>query len=174
MKALKKYLILASLFLGVAGTSMAQDSLRVSPFHLSLITPLGTNGMQSWNTTNLISLNLIAGYSGGLKGVEFGGFANALKGDMNGIQIAGFCNNTFGVANGIEMAGFWNLNKGIVNGLMLSGFANVALDTVVGFQGSGYVNYAHGASGSRRSPGDYHADRHRRAAFQWINRRSFT
>ncbi len=151
MKALKKYLILASLFLGVAGTSMAQDSLRVSPFHLSLITPLGTNGMQSWNTTNLISLNLIAGYSGGLKGVEFGGFANALKGDMNGIQIAGFCNNTFGVANGIEMAGFWNLNKGIVNGLMLSGFANVALDTVVGFQGSGYVNYAHGASGSQLS-----------------------
>ncbi|MFA6484079.1 MAG: hypothetical protein WCW62_15980 [Bacteroidales bacterium] len=135
--------IYLSILLTVVGSVpawSAQDSTRVSPFHLSFITPLGTNGLQSWNTTNLISVNLFAGFSGGLKGVEFGGFANALKGDMNGVQVAGFCNNTFGKANGMEIAGYWNFNKEKVTGGQLSGFANVALDTVDGIQGSGFAN----------------------------------
>jgi len=132
--------ILIILIIGSGSALHAQDSTRLSPFHLSLITPLGTNGLQSWNTTNLISINMFAGYSGGLKGIEMAGFANALKGDMNGIQMAGFCNNTFGRANGMEIAGFWNFNRGKVNGLQLAGFVNVALDTVVGLQGSGFAN----------------------------------
>jgi len=124
----------------------AQDSTRVSPFHLSFVTPLGTNGFESWNTTNRVSVNVFAGYSGGLKGVEVAGFANALKEDMNGVQVAGFCNNTFGTANGLEIAGFWNFNRHRINGMQISGFANVALGVVDGFQGSGFANYARGAS----------------------------
>jgi len=123
-----------------------QDSARTSPFHLSFITPLGTNGLESWNTTNLVSINVLAGYSAGLKGIEVAGFANALKEDMDGIQIAGFCNNTLGKARGLELAGFWNYNHGKVTGMQLAGFANIAQDTVEGFQGAGYVNYAHGAT----------------------------
>ncbi|MCX6227462.1 MAG: hypothetical protein NTV01_22460 [Bacteroidia bacterium] len=132
--------IIAFLIIVSAGVLKAQDSTRIIPFHLSFITPLGTNGMQSWNTTNLISFNMFAGFSGGLKGVEFGGFANALKSDMNGIQIAGFCNNTFGYANGLEISGFWNFNRKKVVGCQFSGFANVALDTIDGIQGSGFAN----------------------------------
>lgn len=147
----------------VSGTVLkAQDSTRISPFHLSFITPLGTNGLESWNTTNRVSVNIFAGYSGGLRGVEVAGFANALKGDMNGVQGAGFCNNTFGKANGLEIAGFWNFNRQKVTGLQAAGFANVALDTVygiqasgfanisldpiIGFQGSGFANYASGVA----------------------------
>ncbi len=122
------------------------DSTRVAPFHLSFITPLGTNGLESWNTTNNFSVNLFAGFSGGLNGVEFAGFANALKGDMRGIQIAGFCNNTFGVAEGAEIAGFWNYNHREVKGFQASGFVNFALGYVNGFQASGFANYADGAS----------------------------
>jgi hypothetical protein len=145
MKAIKMHLILMALVLsGATGILPAQDSLRVAPFHLSFITPLGTNGMQSWNKVNRISLNLFAGYSGGLKGIEMAGFANALRGDMNGIQMAGFCNNTFGQAKGLELAGFWNYNQKKISGLQLSGFANVALDSVDGIQGSGYANVAVG------------------------------
>lgn len=134
------------LFIGWFSLAHAQDSLRISPFHISFITPLGTNGMQSWNTVNRISMNLFAGYSGGLKGVEMACFANALQGDMDGIQMAGFCNNTLGGASGMEIAGFWNFNKGKVNGLQLSGFANVALDSVDGVQGSGFANVTKGDS----------------------------
>ena len=146
MKTVSKnlFLSLGLLIIGSISILLAQDSTRVSPFHISFITPLGTNGLQSWNTTNLISLNLFAGYSGGLKGVEFGGFANALKGDMNGIQVAGFCNNTFGAANGLEIAGFWNFNRKKVSGCQLSGFTNVSLDTVDGIQGSGFANVIRG------------------------------
>lgn len=122
------------------GNLPAQDSVRISPFHISFITPLGTNGLQSWNTVNRISFNLFAGYSAGLNGIEVAGFANALKGDMNGIQLAGFCNNTFGEANGVEIAGYWNYNQHNVKGLQLAGFANVALDTVDGVQIAGYTN----------------------------------
>lgn len=143
--------IIIVLIIGSVSIFAAQDSTRMSPFHLSFVTPLGTNGLQSWNTTNLVSINIFAGFSGGLKGVEFAGFANALKGDMNGIQVAGFCNNTLGTANGMEIAGFWNFNKGKVIGLQLAGFANVALDTVAGLQGSGFANYANGSTNGQLS-----------------------
>jgi len=126
--------------------AMTADSARVAPFHLSFITPLGTNGLDSWNTVNNFSLNLFAGFSGGLEGVEVGGFANGLRGDMRGVQIAGFCNNTLGEAEGAEIAGFWNYNHKNVKGFQASGFANVAVGYVDGFQASGFANYARGTS----------------------------
>jgi hypothetical protein len=142
MKALANRiaLIMSLLILTSVTVTSAQDSTRIRPFHISLITPLGTNGLESWNITNRISINLIAGFSGGLQGVEWAGFANATKGQMNGIQIAGFCNNTFGGANGLEIAGFWNYNQKGLKGMQLSGFANVALDSVDGIQGAGFSN----------------------------------
>ena len=142
----KSILMIAIVAIAFFGKSTAQDTTRISPFHLSFITPLGTNGLLSSQTTNLLSFNMIAGYSGGLNGVEFAGFGNALKGDMNRVQFAGFCNNTFGKANGMEVAGFWNFNAKKVSGGQVAGFANIALDTVDGFQASGYFNYAKGAS----------------------------
>lgn len=137
--------------LSLSGIIQAQDSIRIRPFHLSFITPLGTNGLQSWNTVNRISVNLFAGYSGGLQGVELAGFANALNGDMEGMQVAGFCNNTFGTVNGIEVAGFWNFNRGQVNGLLLAGFANVSMGRVAGIQGAGFSNYSRGSSSGQLS-----------------------
>ncbi len=140
-----RILIIAALVL-LAPSIKAEsgDSTKIAPFHLSFITPLGTNGLESWNTTNNFSVNMFAGFSGGLNGVEFAGFANALKGDMKGIQFAGFCNNTFGTAQGAEIAGFWNYNHKEIKGFQASGFANFALGHVDGFQASGFVNYADG------------------------------
>ena len=117
-----------------------EDQERTAPFHFSFITPLGTNGMESWNTTNNFSVNIFAGFSEGLNGIEFAGFANVLKGDMKGVQFAGFCKYTFGCAEGSEIAGFWNYNQKWVKGFQASGFANVALSYVDGFQASGFAN----------------------------------
>jgi len=144
MKA--RILLIAALFC-VSQFAMGQEEEeRTAPLHFSFITPLGTNGLESWNTTNNISFNLLAGFSGGLQGVEFAGFANALKGDMKGVQFAGFCNNTFGNAEGAEIAGFWNYNHKNIKGFQASGFANFTLGHVQGFQASGFANYADGAS----------------------------
>jgi hypothetical protein len=144
---------LAILLILSQGMAKAQDSLRISPFHLSFITPLGTNGLQSWNTVNRISINLFAGYSAGVKGVELAGFTNVLNGDMDGIQVAGFSNNTFGEANGMEIAGFSNLNRGRLNGFQLSGFANVALDSVIGVQAAGFANVTTGTQKGLQASG---------------------
>ncbi len=140
------FILAALLMASTVVFAQDEDQGRTAPFHLSFITPLGTNGMESWNTTNNFSVNLFAGFSGGLNGIEFAGFANALKGDMKGVQLAGFCNNTFGIAEGAEIAGFWNYNQKWVKGFQASGFANVALDYVEGFQASGFANYASGVS----------------------------
>ena len=94
----KIVLIIALVSFSLQGFSKQNESTEMEKrmFHLSFITPLGTNGIESWNTINHFSLNLFAGFSGGLEGIEIAGFANGLKEDMKGIQIAGFCNNTFG------------------------------------------------------------------------------
>lgn len=144
MKAITIVGFVAGMLVIGMGTLPAQDSVRLRPFQLSFVTPLGTNGLQSWNTVNRISINLFAGYSAGLRGVELAGFANVVKGEMLGIQMAGFCNNTIGPAYGLELAGFSNYNQGRITGLQLSGFANVALDSVAGIQGSGFANIADG------------------------------
>jgi hypothetical protein len=149
MKALANRiaLIMSLLILTSVTVTSAQDSTRIRPFHISLITPLGTNGLESWNITNRISINLIAGFSGGLQGVEWAGFANATKGQMNGIQIAGFCNNTFGGANGMEIAGFSNLTVGDTRGIQASGFANVTTGRHTGLQAAGFANVARRLNG---------------------------
>lgn len=137
-------LIICSGFQGFAQEE--EKEMRKSMFHLSFITPMGTNGLDSWNTTNVVSVNIFAGFSGGLQGIEMAGFANGLKGDMEGIQIAGFCNNTFGEAEGLEIAGFYNYNHKNVKGMQIAGFTNLALGDVEGAQISGFANHSQGSS----------------------------
>ena len=146
MITMKKTIIIAAALClslpGVKAWAQEEEPAPRSLVHISLITPLGTNGLESWNTVNHLSLNLFAGYSGGLDGLEVAGFANALKGDMRGIQVAGFCNNTFGDADGFEIAGFWNYNHRNVKGMQIAGFANLTRGTMEGIQVSGFINYA--------------------------------
>ena len=146
MNIMKKTIIIAAALClslpGVKAWAQEEEPAPRSLVHISLITPLGTNGLESWNTVNHLSLNLFAGYSGGLDGLEVAGFANALKGDMRGIQVAGFCNNTFGDADGFEIAGFWNYNHRNVKGMQIAGFANLTRGTMEGIQVSGFINYA--------------------------------
>ena len=46
---------------------------RKMPFQISLITPIGTNGVNAHRIENKVSINLIAGLNGGLDGFECGG-----------------------------------------------------------------------------------------------------
>lgn len=142
-----KSIFFGILFLLVTIAGIAQnEEQKIRPFQLSFITPLGTNGLDSWNTTNIVSINIFAGFSGGLMGIEMAGFANGLKGDMKGIQMAGFCNNTFGEAEGLEIAGFYNYNHKNVKGMQIAGFTNLALGDVEGAQISGFANHSQGSS----------------------------
>ncbi len=101
------------------------------PLQLTLVPPIGTNHELGGTVTNRLSLNLIAGYAYGLRGLELGGVINAIRTNTQGVQMAGFGNLVGGDGSGIQMAGFMNINKGNFNGYSAAGFMN----TVVDFRG---------------------------------------
>ncbi len=145
MKTTSKILVIALILISSIN-SIAQEEVKTitRPVHLSFITPMGTNGMESWKVTNIFSINMFAGYSGGLKGLEIGGFYNMLKGDMIGLQIAGFGNTNLGKSVGGQVSGFFNVNRRKVTGLQVAGFANVVTDSITAIQVSGFSNTVKG------------------------------
>lgn len=149
MNLIKKFaLLFLAMYLQISSHSQTpgKDSvaLRTSVFHLSFVTPVGTNGMESWNTVNKISVNLIAGCSGGVDGAEFSGFGSLIRKDVKGFQGAGFANAVLGKTEGAQFAGFSNFSKSALKGAQFSGFANVVTDSATAFQGAGFANVVKG------------------------------
>jgi hypothetical protein len=59
---------------------------------LSLLPFVGSNRFVSGLITNRLSINVLAGYSGGVRGLEAGSILNMVRNDMNGVQLSGFGN----------------------------------------------------------------------------------
>ena len=117
------------------------DSVLFKPgIQLSLFPPISTSKLGSGAAINNLSLNLLVGYSEGLKGLEIGGFLNIDKAEVTGLQAAGFANITGGPLNGIQASGFVNSNKGSVRGIQATGFLNSSRDELLGLQGAGFLN----------------------------------
>ncbi len=121
-----------------------KDHVEVRPFQISFITPIGTNGLESGRVTNMFSINIFAGYSGGLDGVEFGAFSNVINGKMNGVQFSGFTNIVSGKASGAQFAGFTNIVKDGITGGQFTGFSNISGGPTQGIQLSGFSNVSKG------------------------------
>jgi hypothetical protein len=149
----------------------AQDrELEMRDIRISIIPGLSTNGIDAHNYTARFSLNILAGYNGGLdgfeigplnmnhhytRGVQIGGLnysagrmqglniaagANYSRGDMKGIQLAGFVNASEGVIQGIQLAGIANSNWQSTLGLQFAGITNISRREVQGIQVAGVVN----------------------------------
>jgi hypothetical protein len=136
-------------FLGIAlfhpFKLQAQNSdpeLDYRKWRVSLFPPLSTNGINAPNYTARYSINLIAGYNGGLDGGEIGGLLNINKYYTNGFQIAGLANITGGSMAGVNIAGIANYAQQDMGGIQLSGLANIAGDDLEGIQITGGFNYA--------------------------------
>lgn len=126
------------------------------PIQISFLPFIGTNHYLSGNVINNISLNIIAGYSLGVRSLEVGGFLNVVRGKVNGIQASGFANLVGQDVKGIQVAGFTsvngrnfygiqgsgfsNLNGGNTGGIQVAGFANATLKNFSGIQASGFGN----------------------------------
>jgi hypothetical protein len=145
--------IILSVAIALPLSLRAQDSTsaKTRTFHLAFITPLSSNGLNSGNITNKFSINLLAGYSGGLDGAEFSGLGSVLIRNMNGAQFAGLGNIVLGDANGAQFAGLTNITSGKFKGFQTSGLANINADTSKGFQLAGLVNYTPGDKVSQMS-----------------------
>ena len=123
------------------------------PFQVSFLPFLGSNRFVSGMLTNRFSLNVLAGYSGGVDGVELGGLVNMVRGDMKGAQIAGFGNIVGGQTDGIQVGGFFNVTAKKMLGSQTAGFANVALDSLSGVQIAGFANFLKGRMGGPQISG---------------------
>ncbi|ULQ61073.1 hypothetical protein K7I13_07420 [Brucepastera parasyntrophica] len=107
MKTKMKLLFLAVLCISVS----AQDGEKIRPFQFSLITPLGTNGIQSQSIANVFSLNLLGGYSRGNTGFELGGMYNINFGFTRGFQFGGLFNYSGSSERAFQIAGIANINR---------------------------------------------------------------
>ncbi len=129
----------------VKASETDSTKMKQMPFQITLVTPLGTNGMASWSTDNRFSMNLFSGFNGGLHGVEFSGFAGIIKSEMQGVQFSGFANVNLSKSHGAMFSGFANVNKGRMQGAQFAGFANVVTDSAKAFQAAGFANVTNGS-----------------------------
>jgi len=120
------------------------DFFANKPVQMSLIPGLGTHGRMSGQVVNKLSVNLVAGYSAGMKGVELAGIANFDKGEVQGVQAAGIANLVGGNVSGVQLAGIHNEDLDSLFGVQAGGISNRVWGSVEGVQVAGIVNEAKG------------------------------
>jgi hypothetical protein len=117
------------------------DSLSRN-FQVSLLPFLGTNRLLSGSINNDYSLNLLMGYSGGVRKLEVGGILNGVRNDVQGLQVAGVGNIVGGSVVGGQISSTFNIAGYLDNGIQLSSGFNVIIKESRGWQFS-FVNFAH-------------------------------
>ena len=156
-----------------------EPNQRISPFQITFVTPLGTNGVMAPSVSNMVSLNLLVGVNGGVEDFELGGLINIDNGSVTGAQISGFGNIVTGPVKGFQLGGFANINSAYTEGFQAAGFVNIVDDNakdmeiagfanitknfkgmqvsgfgnyseeIEGFQGTGFMNISRNASGAQ-------------------------
>jgi len=132
------------------------NTYKTVPVQLTFIYPMGTNGFQAAKIPVNLSINILAGMSGGVEGLEVGSLVNFANGDVTGVQAAGLANfstgniigiqasglasGSLGTLRGVQFSGLTSFNKGYMVGMQVSGLANVNTDSVAGVQFAGLVN----------------------------------
>ena len=134
-----------------AGQLPAQESStgvkgKSSYIQLSLVPPLSTNGFRSYQYSNHISINFLAGLSQNESGFALGGLANLVRGQSKGFMLAGLVNHVGNGGRGALFSGGMNIVYHSYSGWMFAGLTNVAQD-VDGFQFAGLLNKAKDVNG---------------------------
>lgn len=93
---------------------------------ISFLPYIGTNHVLSGKVENQWSLNILAGRSAGVRGVEVAGLANFTKKRVKGAQLAGLFNINSGNCIGVQAAGLFNQTADTLYGVQAAGLANVA------------------------------------------------
>ncbi|MEX0844576.1 MAG: hypothetical protein WD022_04815 [Balneolaceae bacterium] len=148
-------LILAGI-LALPNQATAQNSeeeLNYRKWRVTLFPPLSTNGIKAPNYTARYSINILAGYHGGLDGGEIGGLVNYTKYYAHGLQFAGLANATGGDMAGINIAGITNLSREDMSGIQIAGMANISGEDLEGIQAAGILNFANGNSSGVQAAG---------------------
>ncbi len=100
----------------------AEDKRRIA--QATIIPGFGTNRVNSFEITNMASLNILWGDNGGVEGAEIGGVFNSLEKHMSGFQFAGIGNLVKGNVTGTQLAGAFNSTAGYTRGFQFAGLGN--------------------------------------------------
>lgn len=125
-------------------STINQEKNITVPVRIAFLPGLSTQGKNDKYTTSYLSLNVLGGTTGGIKGVELGSLFNIDKKNMQGVQAAGWFNITVGDVNGIQMAGWFNGAKGSVTGIQFGGVTNYVQKNTRGLQAAGIFNQTSG------------------------------
>ncbi|MFA6127216.1 MAG: hypothetical protein WC699_07935 [Bacteroidales bacterium] len=128
----------------IPAKSQEENEYLYKPFQITLFPPISTNGLDSKDCVNKLSLNVFWGVNAGLQGVEFGGIANIEKDFMKGAQFAGVANIVRGDVIGLQASHFANIVEGNILGAQVSGFANFNRGNFRGGQYAGFGNFNQG------------------------------
>ena len=136
--------------------SESEDDLLYRKYRVTLVPGLSSNGIDAFRYNAKYSLNILAGYHGGIDGYEIGlvninryfarglqlGLLNASGGEMSGIQLSAFGNLSTGPQSGIQISGMGNISGSSMQGIQLAGFGNVSTSDIQGIQAAGLMNIA--------------------------------
>ncbi len=111
------------------------------PVQFSLVPYLSTNWKVSGSVNSAFSLNLLVGYTGGVRGLELGGLLNIDRNHVRGAQFGGLGNIVGKKTSGLQTGGLFNINLGHLYGCQLAGLFNWLGDTLRGAQIAGLFNY---------------------------------
>jgi len=109
---------------------------------VSLIPQLSLNSGNNYSGIlyNHFSLNILGGYSKGLKGIEIGGIANVLKKEAVGAQFGGVVNLVGDHFKGLQVSGISNIVKKDYVGIQVGGVSNAVRQNFFGIQTAGIYN----------------------------------
>lgn len=113
------------------------------PFQLSLLPFLGTNKLLSGSIENRVSVNIVMGYSAGVRKMEFGGGLNGVRRNVNGFQFAGVGNIVGKNVIGVQMGGVFNTVLGETQGVAMTLGWNHTWKNMTGLQAAGLINITH-------------------------------
>jgi hypothetical protein len=150
--------------------SETPENLYNKFFQVSLLPKVGFYLVKSGLYKFRGSLNLIAGYVGGVDGVEIGLGVNTIRNNLNGLQLAGLANVVGGDVTGLQASFLNNTSIGRHKGAQFSGFSNVSWGKFSGSQFCLGLNIARSKfSGSQMAPLNISIDTIRGAQLGLVN-----
>lgn len=141
MKTVNTLFILFILLHGSDGYGQDfRNSKETKGFQLSILPLIGTDGSSVTYNSYRLSVNIPAGVTGGIEGLEAGALLNITNGSVKGVQLSGFGNAVSKDVQGFQAAGFFNAVSGDVNAMMGAGFINITGGSFRGASGAGFIN----------------------------------
>jgi hypothetical protein len=139
--------MLAAVLVLIAGSAAAKDGpgqYTYRPVSIAFVPGFSTNGPTSRNVSSSLSLNIIGGSIGRVRGVELGGVFNIDEDEVLGYQAGGVFNIAGGGFGGLQQAGVFNIVGGDVGGVQQAGVFNIVDNGFIGAQMAGVVNVVGG------------------------------